>query len=260
VPDEFPTLEAVVIIGVIAALVGTFQLRAALGEIPKRAKDLERALRAGDLNTARALCGRAEGAGFAAIGGAVVGALGRTPLPEASELRRVAEAALRRAQRLAQRGRARDLVVAAVLIGAGAYATGAALGVGVFFYAALGLALAATALSPVLRRAVLNELERSSTGVLAAALAYLGDRRSVEIYGCPACDGIESIRLGPPALAGVERFGIERLDICLACGRVSGRVAAPRAIVAEPTRGVELHSALPPAENSSTAPDREHEG
>lgn len=259
-PDEFPTLEAVVIIGVIAALVGTFQLRAALGEIPKRAKDLERALRAGDLNTARALCGRAEGAGFAAIGGAVVGALGRSPLPEASDLRRIAEAALRRAQRLAQRGRARDLVVAAVLIGAGAYATGAALGVGAFFYAALGLALVATALSPVLRRAVVHELEQSSTGVLAAGLAYLGDRRSVEISGCPECGATESIRLGPPALAGIERFGIERLDVCLACGRVSGRVAAPRALLAEPARGVELHSALPPAENSSAAPDREHDG
>jgi hypothetical protein len=225
VPDEFPTLEAVVIIGVIAALVGTFQLRAARSEIPKRAKDLERALRAGDLNTARALCGHAEGAGFAAIGGAVVGALGRTPLPEASEL-----------------------------------PTSAALGVGVFFYAALGLALVATAFSPILRRAVLHELEQSSTGVLAAALAYLGDGRGHEIDGCSACGATESVRLGPLALAGVERFGIERLDVCLDCGRVSGQVAAPRAIVVEPTGGVELHSALPPAENSSAAPDREHHG
>jgi hypothetical protein len=261
VPDEFPTLEAVVIIGVIAALVGTFQLRAALDEIPKRAKDLQRALRAGDLDTARTLCGRAEGAGFAAIGGAVVGALGRNPLPQASELRERVEAALRRAQRLAQRGRARDLVVAAVLIGAGAYATGAALGVGVFFYAALGVALVTTALSPVLRRAVLRELERSSTGVLEAALVYLGgDRSERDLRACAVCGAVDSLRLGPLALGGVERFGIDRLDICLACGRVSGQVASPRAIVAEPTRGVELLSARPPPENSSTAPDREHDG
>lgn len=260
VPDEFPTLEAVAAIGVIAALVGTFQLRAALGEIPKRANDLERALRAGDLDTARTLCGRAEGAGFAAIGGAVVGALGRTPAPNASELRRTSDAALRRAERLAQRGRARDLVVAAVLIGAGAYATGAALGVGAFFYAGLGLALAATALSPVLRRVLLRELERASKGLLEAALAYLGGRGGSENRACEICGAIESLRLGPRALTCVERFGVERLDVCLTCGRVTGQVASPRAIIPDPAEGVDLISALPPAEKSTTAHDREHDG
>lgn len=259
-PDEFPTLEVVAAIGVIAALVGTFQLRAALGEIPKRATELERALRSGDLDGARALCGRAEGAGLAAIGGAIVGALGRTPPPGTSELRRTSEAALRRAQRLAQRGRARDLVVAAVLIGAGAYATGAALGVGAFFYAGLGVALAATALSPVLRRSLLRELERASKGLLEAALAYRGARVGSESVECSTCGAVEALRLGPPALSCVERFGVERLDVCLTCGRVTGQVASPRAIAADPAHGIEMISALPPSENSSTAPDREHDG
>jgi hypothetical protein len=130
----------------------------------------------------------------------------------------------------------------------------------VFFYAALGVALVATALSPVLRRAVLRELEQSSTGVLEAALAYVGDRSGREIRACLGCGATDSIRLGPLALGGVERFGIERLDICLACGRISGQVPSPRAIAAEPARGVELLSALPPPENSSIAPDREHDG
>lgn len=257
-PDEFPTLEAVAVIGVIAALVGTFQLRVALAEIPKLAKDLEQALRAGHLDAARALCARAEGAGFAGIGGAVVGVLGREPLPSAVELQRTADAARRRAQKLAQRGRARDLVVAAVLIGAGAYATGAALGVGAFFYAALGVALAATALGPLLRRSVLRELEQASTGVVAAAVAYLNGRGGAEPRACSECASTEALRLAPPALAGVERFGIERLDVCLACGHVSGRVADPRAIEPNPAGGVELSA--PPPEKSSTAPDREHQG
>src|SRR4051812_7616366 len=86
-PDEFPTLEVVAFIGVVAALVGMLQLRRGMSEIPRLATALERALRAGDLPEARALCGKAEGAAFARVGLALVDALGKQPRPDGVALK-----------------------------------------------------------------------------------------------------------------------------------------------------------------------------
>jgi hypothetical protein len=172
-PDEFPTLEVVALIGVVAAFVGMLQLRRGMSEIPRLAAALERALRAGDLAQARTLCGQAEGAAFARIGLTLVDALGKKPRPDGATLKSLIAQARKRAAAAAQRGRARDLVVAAVLIGAGAYAIRASLGVGRPFYAMLAAALLVTALGPILRRSLLDKIVRASDGLLQAANAYL---------------------------------------------------------------------------------------
>src|ERR1700748_2975489 len=127
-PDEFPTFEVVALIGVVAAFMGMLQLRRGMSEIPKLAEAVQAALRRGDLAGARALCGQAEGAAFSRIGLALIETLRREPQPSAATLRGVLASARKRASAAAQRGRARDLVVAAVLIGAGAYAIRASLG------------------------------------------------------------------------------------------------------------------------------------
>ena len=170
---DVPGGEVVALIGVVAALVGMLQLRRGMSEIPRLAAALERALRAGDLAEARALCGQAEGAAFARIGLALVDALGAKPRPDGAALKSVIAQARKRAAKAAQRGRGRDLVVAAVLVGAGAYAIRASLGVGRAFYGMLAAALLATALGPILRRALLDKLVRASDGLLQAANAYL---------------------------------------------------------------------------------------
>jgi hypothetical protein len=257
-PDEFPTFEVVALIGVMAAFVGMLQLRRGMNEIPKLSAALERALRAGDLAEARALSGRAEGAAFARIGSAIVEALGRDPRPNQAALRNVIAVARRRTAAAAQRGRARDLVVAAVLIGAGAYALRASLGVGRAFYALIAAALVVTALGPILRRSMLDASVRATDGLLAAATEYLSLHAEPNRV-CPKCHSRDAVRIGPPALDGLAALGVGELSICRQCGTVRGRVESPEAIVEDPSHGVRFTPLEPPLE-SSAEPEREHQG
>jgi hypothetical protein len=257
-PDEFPTFDVVALIGVVAAFVGMLQLRRGLGEIPRLSANVQAALRKGNLAEARALCGNAEGAAFARIGLALIDALGRQPRPSPAALRTVLASARRRANARAQRGRARDLVVAAVLIGAGAYALRASLGVGAPFYAMLGAALVVTALGPMLRRSMLDKLVSASDGLLAAAIDYLAHAAAPDAR-CPECRSLDAARVGAPALDGLRDLGISELTICKSCGFVRGRVERPEAIFEDDARGVHLTPLAPPLE-SSAEPESEHEG
>jgi hypothetical protein len=257
-PDEFPTFEVVALIGVVAAFVGMLQLRRGMSEIPKLSAALEGALRAGDLAGARALCAHAEGAAFARIGSALVETLGRDPRPTAATLRNVLATARRRATAAAQRGRARDLVVAAVLIGAGAYAIRASLGVGRAFYALIAAALLVTALGPMLRRSMLNALVRASDGLLGAATEYL-TLDATPKRACPNCGSRDAVHVGAPALGSVSALGVNELTVCRHCGTVRGKVERPEAIAEDPAHGVRFTPLEPPLE-SSAEPEREHEG
>ena len=257
-PDEFPTFEVVALIGVVAAFVGMLQLRRGMSEIPKLSAALEQALRAGDLNGARVLCGQAEGAAFARIGSALVEVLGRDPRPNPSALRHALTSARRRATASAQRGRARDLVVAAVLIGAVAYAVRASLGVGRAFYALIAAALVVTALGPMLRRSMLNAIIAASEGLLAAATDYLA-LEAEPSRACRKCGSRDAVRVGPPLLDGLAALGLTELDICRHCGTVRGEVERPEAIMEDPARGVHF-TALEPVLESSAEPEREHQG
>jgi hypothetical protein len=258
-PDEFPTLEVVALIGVIAALVGMLQIRRSMSEIPRLGQALEAALRAGDLAGARSLCGRAEGAAFARIGLALVDALGRQPRPDARELQHVITTARKRAAAIAQRGRARDLVVTAVLIGAGAYALRASLGVGSSFYAMIGLALFVTALGPVFRRSMLSALVRACDGLFSAATAYLALRTPPDPASCRECHSTDSVRIASPALDPLKDLGLTELLVCRSCGLVRGRVERPEEIQGDATRGIELTPSEAPL-GSSAEPEREHQG
>jgi len=258
--DEFPTLEVVAFIGVLAALVGMLQLRTGLREVPKLAQALEAALRAGDLARARALTATAEGATFGRMGAALIDVLSREPRPNQRALENVLHQARRRAAASAQRGRARDLAVAAVLIGAAAYAVRASLGVGRPFYGMLGAALFMTAIGPVLRRAMLDTVVRASDGLLRAASAYLALEAATGHHPCPDCGATEAVELGSPVLDPLADLGVRTLNVCRQCGRVSGKVARPEAIAVDEARGVRLRAPEPEPELESSADAGEHEG
>lgn len=258
-PDEFPTLEVVAFIGVLAALVGMLQLRRGLREVPALTQALEAALRAGDLARARALAGEAEGAWFVRIGNGLVEALGREPRPKERDLEALVAQSRRRAAAAMQRGRARDLVVAAVLIGAAAYAVRASLGVGTPFFAMLGAALVMTALGPLLRRAMFDAVEKASDRLVRAAKAYLAGLAVAAGTPCPECGGRDLLLLVSPALGAVTELGLTELQVCRECGLVRGRIERPAAIVVDEARGVRL--AAREVELESTAePDHEHQG
>jgi len=256
--DEFPTLEVVAFIGVLAALVGMLQLRSGLREVPKLSQALEAALRAGDLGRARALTATAEGAAFGRIGSALVEALDREPRPNQRSLEVVIAQARRRAVAAAQRGRARDLVVAAVLIGAAAYAVRASLGVGRAFFAMLAAALVMTAIGPVLRRTMLDTVVRASEGLLQAAAAFLAQQAAHTSQPCAECGALEALEIGPPTLGPLAELGVRALSVCRRCGRVSGYAERPGAIAVDEARGVRLRAAEPELESS--ADPSEHEG
>ncbi|HEX5101812.1 MAG TPA: hypothetical protein VFV94_20020 [Polyangiaceae bacterium] len=256
--DEFPTLEVVAFIGVLAALLGMLQLRTSLREIPKLSAALEAALRAGDLGGARALTATAEGAAFGRIGSALIEALDREPRPNQRSLEVVVAQARRRAAAAAQRGRARDLVVAAVLIGATAYAVRASLGVGRAFFGMLAAALVMTAIGPVLRRAMLDTLVRASDGLLKAAAAYLALQAAHRSQPCAECGALEALEIGAPALDSLAALGVRTLSVCRRCGQVSGYAEQPGSIAIDEARGVRLRAAEPELESSAEA--SEHEG
>lgn len=256
--DDFPTLEVVALIGVVAALLGLLQLRRSMGEIPGLAAAIKRALKAGDLAEVRAQCGQAEGAAFARIGLALVDALGAETRPSERELRHVITTARKRSAKSAQRGRGRDLVVAAVLIGAGAYAYGAKLDVGVAFFAMLTAALVVTAVGPVLRRSMLDSIERESDGLLDAASTYLKVQKLPDPGACPECEALEAARIGSPALDTLRDLGVTELVVCKNCGLVRGRVEKPEAIGSDEARGVRVVAGKPL--ESTAVNERRHDG
>lgn len=256
--DEFPTLEVVAFIGVLVALVRMLQLRSSLREIPKLSEALEAALRGGNLGRARALTATAEGAAFGRVGSALVEALDREPRPTQRSLEVIVAQARRRAAAAGQRGRARDLVVAAVLIGAAAYAARASLGVGRTFFAMLGAALLMTAVGPMLRRAMLDMVVRASDGLLRAASTYLAQQAAGSSQPCAECGALEALEIGAPALDALAELGVHKLSVCRRCGHVSGHADRPSTIPIDEARGVRLRAAEPELESSAEA--SEHEG
>jgi hypothetical protein len=260
VPDEFPTLEAVALIGVIVAVVRTWQLRVALAEIPKLAEGLERALRAGDLPAARELCANSEAAAFARVGSAVLERLGEARKAQPNELRRGVRDAKKRAATAAQRKRGRDLVVAAVLIGAGAYALSGGLGVGPTFYVLIAGALVITALGPVLRRATLVALEQASDRLLAAAIEYKRPEAGFDAGPCPECGATQALEVSGDALGSLAKLGVATLRVCRECGGVRGRASSPVSVPPDPLPGVRTSNSVPPPPELPADPESEHQG
>jgi hypothetical protein len=173
-PDEFPTLEAAVLIGVLAALARTFSLFAGLRESPKLVASLEAALAAGDLRRGGALSDRSNAATAGRFGRALVEGLHDQGAELGAE--RCVERALSRTSAGVRRGLARDLAALAVLVGAGAYAYRAALDAGAVFYGLLAAAVALTVVGAVLRQKTLRGLVSSKASLTNAARRALTAR------------------------------------------------------------------------------------
>lgn len=164
-PDEFPTLEAAAAFGVLVALARTVALWSGMRQGPTLVRELEAALRAGDLRRARSLSDHSSAATAGRFGHAMLEGL------ESAELgpERSVERALSRTRAGARRGHARDLAALAVLVGAGAYALRSALGVGRVFYGLLGLAIALTVFGAFLRQRTLHRLVAARPSLTEAA-------------------------------------------------------------------------------------------
>jgi hypothetical protein len=166
-PDEFPTLEAALAIGTLVAFARTFSLWSGLRATPALMRALEDALRARQMDRARKLCDQSRAITAARFGRALVDALTGSDTKLGAE--QVVDRALSRASAGVRRGHARDLVALAVLVGAGAYAERAALGVGRLFYGLLLAALVLTVVGALLRQSTLRRLVTSRASLTIAA-------------------------------------------------------------------------------------------
>jgi hypothetical protein len=149
------------------ALARTFALWSGLEESPKLMTAHDPALRARNLERARALCERSKAVTAARFGHALVEGLDGENAKLGAE-RSVARA-LSRARVGVRRGHARDLAALAVLVGAGAYAERASLGVGVAFYGLLAVAITLTVLGALLRQWTLRGLVTKAPSLTHAA-------------------------------------------------------------------------------------------
>jgi hypothetical protein len=166
-PDEFPTLEAAIVLGTLVALARTSAIWSGLRATPALTQALSEALRARELGRARALCDRSKAVTAARFGRGLVEGLSSAEAMLGAE--RIVERALARARAGVRRGHARDLVALGVLVGAGAYAERTELGVGRLFYGLLLVALALTTLGALLRQQTLRSLMTSGASLTAAA-------------------------------------------------------------------------------------------
>src|SRR5450432_1686736 len=144
-PDEFPTLEAVAALGVLALLIRTLLVASEMRVVPVFAASLGRSLRAGDRTAALAACSSADAPALGRAARQLISLVGDPPYraDAALDLQNEQSELEHDLGRRAESGRARDLIVLAVLIGAMTFAALSHLPVSAWFQ---GLAAGASLL------------------------------------------------------------------------------------------------------------------
>ncbi len=241
-PDEFPTLEAVAALGVLALLIRTLLVANEMRTVPEFAGELGRALGAGDRAAALRACNAPIAPALARSARELFTLVGDPPYgPQAAADLKQEQVDLE--QDLAQRaesGRARDLIVLAVLIGAMAFAILSNLIISRWFH---GLAALASVLLIVgyVMRSRLRSIERVELGrigeavlrMLQAAPETAKARRSLHSLdgGCTVCGETLFLIAHDAALgSSLPLLGIHELRICKNCGFVTGQAADSAAL------------------------------
>jgi hypothetical protein len=268
-PDEFPTLEAVAALGVLALLIRTLLVVSEMRSLPDFAAGLGRALGVGDRAGALAACNASAAPALARSARELIALVGDPPYgPDAAadlkhELAELEQDLARRGES----GRARDLIVLLVLLGAMAFAVLSKLPVSAWFH---GLAVAASALLIVgyvlrtrlrgIERAELVRIAGSLSQMLAAASNANPARRSLHSIdgGCTVCGETLFLVARDGALGtSLPALGIHELRICKNCGFTVGQAedsaALGRAALEELSVPLEL-------DDEASSDDTEHDG
>jgi hypothetical protein len=241
-PDEFPTLEVVAALGVLALLIRTLLIASEMRTVPQFAGELSRSLGVGDRGAALSACNAPTAPALARSARELITLVGDPPYgPQAAADLQQEQAELEQDLALrAESGRARDLIVLAVLIGAMAFAILSSLVVSRWFH---GLAALASVLLIVgyVMRSRLRSIERVELGrigeaalrMLQAASQAAPARRSLRSLdgGCTVCGETLFLMAHDAALgSSLPALGIHELRICKNCGFVTGQAADSAAL------------------------------
>jgi len=267
-PDEFPTLEVVAALGVLALLIRTLLVASEMSSLPRFAAELVRQLSAGNRAAALSACNAPTAPALARSARELIVSVGEPPYgPEATSDLKQEQLELEQAlARRAESGRARDLVVLTVLLGAMAFAVLSSLLVSTWFHALAAVSGVLLVIGYVMRRRLRHiegvELIRigEELGRTLQAAPGAGVRRSLHSIdgGCTVCGETLFLVARDAALGpALPSIGIHELRICKNCGFVTGQ-AEDRAALA---RGEleELRVALD-SEEEASSDDTEHDG
>jgi hypothetical protein len=268
-PDEFPTLEAVAAFGVLALLLRTLLVANETKLLPLFTAELAKSLRAGDRSAALAACSTPNAPALGRVARELISHVGDPPYgPDAAFELKLEQSELE--QDLARRGesgRARDLIVLAVLLGAMAFAFVSRMPVSAWFQGLAGAAALLVVVGYVMRSR-LRQVERAELMRIADALAesvaqspgVAQGRPSLHSIdgGCPACgENVFLIARDAALGASLPALGIHELRICKNCGLVAGQAddaeALNRAALEELSVPLDLDS-------EASSDDTEHEG
>ena len=263
--DDFPVLEVAAAFGALAAGIRAYQLIQASKAIPRLGAEISIALRSGHPGRARELSQKPDAYEFGNLGDAALDTLDASGRLErgglAEELRRVMADELASFRARLQSARARDLLVALVLMGAIFYAARSGLGRPAFYVLAAGGAVLAAS-GVVLRPRLLHLVERQSEALIEAALATSDKTRGLGADPCPSCGGAEAVVVDAPRVFGepAAALGLQELRICRQCGYVQGSVSDPGSIPLGAEHGTSLSAtAVIPLEETQVEAT-EHEG
>jgi hypothetical protein len=264
--DEFPTLEAVAALGVLALMIRTLLVANETKLLPPFTAELTRSLRAGDRGAALAACSALDAPALGRVARELISHVGDPPyaadaVPDLQHEQAELEQGL---ARRAESGRARDLLVLVVLLGAMAFAALSRL-VGSWFQALAGAAALLSGVGYVMRSR-LRRAERLEFARIAEALAeslaqdpgLKSGRPSLHSIdgGCTACgENVFLIARDAALGASLPMLGIHELRICKNCGLVSGLAEDPEAL----SRAA-LEELSVPLDSEASSDDTEHDG
>jgi hypothetical protein len=270
VPDEFPTLEAVAALGVLIAAVRAYLIHTLAASSGRLHEEVLKLLESGAGDRALAACEASPSRAYPRVAEQVMRASAE---PEASsdpsrlreQLTMVFENAYAEEAQRVQSGRARDLIVLAVLIGAALYARASGLEVSQIFYPLLATGSALILWTVFSRRRVLDVTRNARASLIEAAASAAvrpnqSALRSSIAEGCPICGSLDSIVVTDPARAKVSHLGIEAMSICRSCGHVVGEARDPAAIAVGPEHGTELAFRPPSSVGEALSEGEEPQG
>jgi hypothetical protein len=267
-PDEFPTLEVVAALGVLALLIRTLLVASEMRVVPQFAGALARSLGLGDRAAALSACNAPDAPALARSARELLTLVGEPPYgPQAAAELEQEQAEVEQALAIrAESGRARDLIVLAVLIGALAFAILSNLIVSRWFH---GLAALASVLLIVgyVMRSRLRAIERVELGRIGDAVLRMlqaseaaPTRRSLHsLHGaCGVCGETVFLMAHDAALgSSLPALGIHELRICKNCGSVSGQAADSAALA---RAALEELSVPVDWDAEASSDDTEHDG